>query len=73
MQLVRECHVCFSVFLSPRELTFGLNIDKFIIWRKCKRRDTMDDDTEETLHSENDTEFELSVLFLCTAKDVNTQ
>ena len=29
--------------------------------RKCRQRDTTDDDTEETLHSENDSECELSV------------
>ena len=38
-------------------------MDKFIISRKYRQRDTTDDDTEETLHSENATEFEQSVLF----------
>ena len=62
VQLVPECHVCFSVFVLPPREFFRLNMDEFIVWRKCRQSDTTDDDTEETLHSENVTEFKLSVL-----------
>ena len=55
--------VSFGARPAVAWINFRLNIDKFIVWRKCRQRDTTDDDIEETLHSENDTELELIVLF----------